>query len=373
MRLKTVCKGLLVVVLLACNMVASPSRLFGQNESVPLNNDIEPVILRPKKIGVFVTGKGGKPVEGVSAKQWRIVEKVPRQNDPKKKDEVAQKVYSAFSGETPLCFVLAIDKSGSVFWNAARARDMKRVIKNFIAAAVRPGKDCALILPFGDIVENHRPFSGDVQWLQAEVDGITGGNSTPLLDVILTALDRVEAEEERFAEPRRFAIILLTDGQDVSPCALKGGDVDVASYRRKRAQVESRLGDSGIPLYALYPNEVQNTHAPLMQCGNAPGLQVTADGALDWLKKYATQSGGTFMDYLNPRQQEKAFTRIAEELRVMHWLVFYPTERVGNESTRQIKVEAVIDQGADRPPNKRYKRDGRYAVRAPKAITFSSK
>lgn len=147
----------------------------------------------------------------------------------------------AFEGDAPLTVTeleterlslsvaVVIDVSGSMQGEAiASARDAAREFVRNLGPA-----DSASVFAFSTAVRQVTPFTGDKAQLAAAIDGLQAAGDTSLFEAAQTAVFALKGVEA----PRK-AIVLLTDGQNVSPSpvtlegslgVVRGGGVPVYS------------------------------------------------------------------------------------------------------------------------------------------------
>jgi len=129
-----------------------------------------------------------------------------------------------------LSVAVVIDVSGSMQGEAiASARDAAREFVQNLGPA-----DSASVFAFSTTVRQVTPFTGDKAQLAAAIDGLQAAGDTSLFEAAQTAVLALNGVEA----PRK-AIVLLTDGQNVSPSPVT---------------LEGSLGvvrDARIPVYSI--------------------------------------------------------------------------------------------------------------------------
>ncbi|MDO8558618.1 MAG: VWA domain-containing protein, partial [bacterium] len=282
------------------------------------------VTIRPLQVGFFVldTENHNAFVDNLPREKFRVSEKVPG------KDWQTPEVKSVFGGEQPLLLAFALDTSDSVF--QSEAGSVKKILQDFVLTAMRPGKDAALLIPFRESVDGRRAFTDNVDTLVGDIKKLSGGGGTALFDALLTAVKRLEEEEEkRGIGEYRKAIILLSDGQENASAIQKerfGGNA-VRAHVAKKDLVEYALLGSDIPVYVLYTNHRDSERTPLMM----RGVWTSPETSGEWLRNIARNSGGTFFPFMGGRERRMAFKRVTEELTHKFWLLFYAADPVKNE------------------------------------------
>ena len=254
------------------------------------------VDVRLVNVFVNVSDATGAPVGGLTRDDFVLAE-----------DGRPQKI-AVFERESemPLSIVLAIDTSGTVH------RDMhleQSAARHFVHALLRPQDELEL-LEFDENVRERVPFTSNVKRIDAGLAQMQMGSATALYNAIYLAADNLAA---RPATPtRRKVIVLITDGGDT----VKGVHYQQALEQalRGEAMVYSLII---VPIMADAGRDTGGEHA---------------------LIQMAQDTGGKYYYVEGPRDLEKSFVKVSEDLRTQYMIGYYPVRRVSDDAFRRITV-----------------------------------
>jgi Ca-activated chloride channel family protein len=152
-------------------------------------------------LSVTVVDRGGRHMPGLTREDFRIWE-----------DAVLQDITHFATQPEPISLSLLIDTSTSM--------DTELPIAQQAAAGLigRLGpQDVAQLVDFDGQTRVLAPFTGDKALLEAALKLMRAGGSTSLYNAIYTSLSELKRHRGQMgAEPRRQAIVLLSDGEDTS-------------------------------------------------------------------------------------------------------------------------------------------------------------
>lgn len=151
-------------------------------------------------LNVSVIGANAEPVEGLSPDQFEVFE-----------DGVRQDVKFFAPGAMALDVAIMIDASSSM---AGSLGIVQAAATRFIQA-LRPG-DRASLMAISNGLRILQPFTGDKAALETAARTMRSAGRTPLYASIYTALHELDRLRRGEVEPRRQALIVLSDGQDTS-------------------------------------------------------------------------------------------------------------------------------------------------------------
>ena len=260
---------------------------------------------------VTVTDTKGKPVRGLTAKDFKLFEDgIERSIDffePVKKE----------TGSRPLSIVFALDVSGSVTREElVRLRD---AIQTFVAK-LADYESYFAVMTFGMEVKTLQSFTNRPDKLEKtfekllrEQDGLST-HAYDAVDYAIRLLKKKSPSSIKQKLPKR-AVILITDGFPVG---------DIVSPKT----VIERANDAETTVYSvLLPSfsRLQRNQKPLLTPLEASGL----------LEK----TGGKAL-YATDKSFEPLFKSLAEEITASYVLAFYPkTEKRENSNFRRVRVE----------------------------------
>lgn len=175
-------------------------------------------------LNVTVVGADALPVEGLTQDQFEVFE-----------DGVAQELKFFAPGEMPLDVVIVLDTSASM----AGAMGLVQSAALRLANALRDG-DRAAIMSISGGLRILQPLTSDRPAAAAAIKATKAGGRTPLYASIYTVLRELEKERRTYQEPRRQAIVVLSDGQDTASGF--GFDELIGNVRRQ-----------AVPIYTIAP------------------------------------------------------------------------------------------------------------------------
>jgi Ca-activated chloride channel family protein len=175
-------------------------------------------------VNVSVVGANAKPLEGLTQDQFEVFE-----------DGVRQDVKFFAPGAMPIDVAVILDASSSM---AGSLGIVQPAAIRFMRA-LRTG-DRASLMAISNGLRILQPFTGDVTALESATRSVSAAGKTPLYASIYAALRELERLRRSETEPRRQALIVLSDGQDTS----SGFDFNelMATVRRM-----------AVPIYAIAP------------------------------------------------------------------------------------------------------------------------
>lgn len=275
-------------------------------------------------IPVSVIDQSGRYVPFLKPKEFHIYE-----------NGIEQEIVEFRAVNTPFHVALLLDTSGSTRF---RLEDIQNAAIKFIEQ-LQP-EDRVMVVSFDSGLHLDCEFTGDREVMRQAIRQTKTGGSTRLYD----AVDVSITEQLNQIEGRK-AIVLFTDG------------VDTAS--RDTAQGSVRLvEEANVVVYPIkYETEDNNPYyggrggtTGGIQIPGWPGARTPTIGSGNeeyryggvYLKKLADASGGRLHNADTLSDVDRAFARIAEELRHQYLLSYYPSNTAEDGSYRSIKVR--VDQ-----------------------------
>jgi VWFA-related protein len=211
----------------------------------------QPLVVR---INVSVVDSQNRPVKGLRPEDVQVLE-----------DGVPQKVTSVELREGPLTYGLLVDNSGSFRDLIDKAIGVGQVIigksdpdaAGFTIRFISSDN----IKVFQDITTNKAALLGSLD------DMFVEGGQSAIGDAIYLAAERLVKFRQSQTVPRRYALFLLTDGDDR------------ASYY-KREQVIDKLHEADVPLFVV-------------GFVKGAGLKTSPGKAAAYIKRLAFETGGS--------------------------------------------------------------------------------
>jgi Ca-activated chloride channel family protein len=219
-------------------------------------------------------------------------------------DGVRQRLSMFIPENLPLSLVLMIDTSASMTQKLPTARVAAR---RFIMTL--RGEDLAEIVQFNDRTTILQEYTADQAQLAAAIDKTEAGGPTALHNALYVALKDL-ARQKKAGELRRWAIVLLSDGEDTASLVT---DEQVLALARQ----------TEIHIYAVSLRSQRERNA--------------FSQAAYLLTSLADDTGGRVYFPNSISELENVYDRIAEELRTQYSLGY-----VSNNSKRDGKWRRIV-------------------------------
>jgi Ca-activated chloride channel family protein len=333
-----------IALLLAftCNISAQSGRATGYSESEPArlinrsllpnrspkpeaaadDSDVVRVTTDLVTIPVRITSRLGKPVTDVQRSEFKIFE-----------NGIEQEIAYFSNDEQPFTVVLVLDMSySSVF----KLEDIQLAARIFVAKLRE--HDRVMVVAFDEKPHILCEPTNDRRILRLAIDGAKIASGTALYDT----LDLIVRERLSGISGRR-SIVLLSDGVDTSSVSADAAAIDkhfasedvivypvqydtfddVQKSRRKDAEIRFDEDDR--------PYVVQ---APPKKGEREQDYSV----AKEFFAKISEETGGRVYRVSSTTNLNDAFSNIANELRKVYSLGYYPSENRQSGATYDIKV-----------------------------------
>ncbi|HEY0081615.1 MAG TPA: VWA domain-containing protein [Pyrinomonadaceae bacterium] len=268
-----------------------------------------PVFTREVQLPITVFDKKEQPVAGLKATDFVIFEDKQPQQIASFRDEAAG---------TPIYVAVLMDTSASA---AAKLRFEKESAKDFLYTVVRVRKDKAAFATFDEDVNLLQDFTDKLDKLDTAVDSVKKpGTSTALYDAVWRMCD----EKMRGVTGRRV-IVVITDGTDTS------------SRARLEEAIEMAQRTETI-IFAISTKSGFSSVVPGVEAGT---VKDDDDKRLDRL---ADATGGKAFFIGDRLELERAFTRVARELRGQYIVTYRPTNKNYDGTYRRIEVKLAAER-----------------------------
>ena len=163
---------------------AGPDRFRSQTELVVLQ--------------VSVVDQHGRFVAGLGVDDFGVFE-----------DGIRQSVTFFVANAAPLDLVLLIDTSSSMFGRMALAQDAAIDL----IRTLKPGDRGAVVL-FSHTIRIAHPLTGDFPRLESAIRGAVPSGATAVYEALYVTLRDLARSRAEPGEPRRQAVVVLSDGED---------------------------------------------------------------------------------------------------------------------------------------------------------------
>ncbi|MBN2369847.1 MAG: VWA domain-containing protein [Vicinamibacteria bacterium] len=244
------------------------------------------------QLNVSVT-QGRQFITGLSRDDFAVFE-----------DGVRQQISLFIPENLPLSLVLMLDTSTSMTEKLATARDAAKRFVNTLRE-----EDLAEVVQFNDRITTLQEYTSDHAALTGAIDRTEAGGPTALHNALYVALKDL-ARQKKSGELRRWAIVLLSDGDDTASLV---SDEQVIELARQ----------TEIHIYAVSLGS------------SRPGKSFTQAAYL--LSTLANDTGGRVYFPNSLSELERVYERIAEELRTQFSLGY-----VSNNARRDGKWRRIV-------------------------------
>ncbi len=246
-------------------------------------------------LAVPVHDREGHPVGGLKAEDFEVLE-----------DGFPQRVAFARSEDAPFNLVLLLDLSGSTLNSRAT---MMRAARNFVDIA-RPIDRVAIHALANTLFYVLQPLTQDHAHaldVIRKLPDLTG--ATPLYDALVLSC----AQESLYRMEDRSAVIVLSDGMDNQLEGRRGGS------RTSFSRLHAAVAEWPILIYPiLLPNQ--------------------RPAARERMEKLAEASSGRLFEASSIENLAPVYALVAEELRSVYALGYYPRNQDFNGGWRRIQV-----------------------------------
>jgi VWFA-related protein len=234
-----------------------------------------------------------------------------------------QQILQFDSSSAPFDLLLLIDLSGST-------RDVVKLIRSaalrFVNAA-RP-TDRIGVITFAGQAAVVSPLTLNRELLRQRISAMdTAAGDTKLYDATNFALSQLQQDTRN---PRRTAIILMSDGLDGSIPGVQG-DGSKLSYQ----ELLSRVREFDGVLYALWLNTEYEALSPLDTQPEA------FDAGYDRTKEMADTGGGFFYEVERLEDLAGAYERVVADLGTVYSLAYRPSDKTRDGKWRTIHVNVA--------------------------------
>jgi VWFA-related protein len=296
----------------------TPPTPSSQQQAPPIPQAQQPLKVQVEMVHLYATVRDdhGAIVPNLSANNFRVFE-----------DGQQQKIaYFAKSANLPLSLAILVDTSGS---QSDLLSAEQIAAKRFLKQVLRKG-DLAMVISFDTDVNLLADFTSSLGILDHAIDSTR--INAPLAPSIIsqgpfpssnkpTGTDFYDAvylasHDKLAGMAGRKAIIALTDAQDYGSHETEDDAIQAAQL----ANVVIHVVLVADPWQYMYQ-------------GGYWGGEVA--------HKMATQTGGVVIRAGNEKQMNKAFDKLAEELRSQYVIGYYPTNTAHDGTFRKIKLETT--------------------------------
>ena len=292
------------VLLLAASLCSSVAAARAQ-ESKKEQSAERPLAVR---LGALVLDAQDRPVNELRAEDFQVVE-----------DGAPQKVTHFERLEGPHAFGLVVDRSGSL------RRDIGNVVE-FGKLVVRgTGAEAAgFVVTFiaSDNIKVAQDTTTDKRAMESALDDIwIEGGQTAINDAVYLAADRLAKFRKAEKLPRRYSLILVTDGEDR------------ASYYDDE-QVYAKLRESGLRVFVigLVQKEYRST---------------TPEKAKRYMRRLASESGGSAYFFKKGDELLSVSGSVLADMNANYLVGYESTNPKRDGSKRKVALSVAAGPGGE--------------------------
>ncbi|HEV7643021.1 MAG TPA: VWA domain-containing protein [Pyrinomonadaceae bacterium] len=270
---------------------AKPS--FAETDQADANSVVSPVS-GVKRVNIRVTDEFGRAVNGLTAKDFTILE-----------NNRETEVLNVRPSVAPFNLVLLLDVSGSV---EDYIDFIRKAARNFLETASE--KDRIAIVTFRDDVKVLTNFTTDRKKLSESLDTFEAGGGTAYYDALAFSL----VDTLKPFQGDRTAIVILSDGDDNR------------SFLPFDALIDG-IGESGALIYPLYvPSELIAASKTASENSSSDPIRTKYLGlttrAEDEGARLARVSGGVYYPIRQLSDLQKAYDDVVRQLRTSYMVTF---------------------------------------------------
>ncbi len=261
------------------------------------------VNVRIVRLPITVLDKKDQPVSGLTASDFAVFE-----------DKQPQQINGFIDEKTgvPVHVAVLLDISGST---AGKLEFAKTAAKDFIYTAVRVRRDQGAFGVFDDDLNLIQDFTDKHDLLDKAIDTVKKpGRNTALWDAVWLMCD-----EKMRGVPGRRVIVVITDGDDTASRATMKEAIEMAQATETTVfAISTKAGLSGV----------------------VPGVDMGTpkDAGDREIDRLAGETGGKAFFIGDRINLERAFSRVAKELRSQYIVTYRPT-REFDDTDRRIEVK----------------------------------
>jgi Ca-activated chloride channel homolog len=259
-------------------------------------------------LNVTVLGANQQHVAGLSADQFQVFE-----------DGVPQTLQFFAPGDLPLDVVILLDTSASMTGSMTL---IQQAASRF-ARALRQ-TDRATVMGISSGLRVLTPMTGDMDAVLEAIRSAKAAGRTPLYASLYTALKELEKIRRGQTEPRRQAVVVLSDGQDTASGF--GFEELLESVRR-----------SGVPIYTIAPRPSKTVKA------QREAIFGESTHTQDFeLRQLAAETGARAFFPVAVHELTGVYEDIANELAHQYSLGYQSTNVDRNGTFRRIALKIAV-------------------------------
>ena len=294
-------------------------------------------------IPLLVSDRSGRYIPQLSKSDFLLYE-----------DGVEQKIASFGTEEVPFSVVLLLDVSPSVSGSITEIQDAAIAFVRQLRQ-----QDRVMVVSFDRNIHYLSDFTSDRRQLEWAIRRASMGGGTSVYDAVYETVDR----KLRNVEGRK-ALILFSDGDDTTSSRASYDDAvnlvsesDVLVYGLRYPGSDGGFGGRGrgnswprttiprLPFPFPFPWPTPRRRGPFTFTGSVPNGSAAVQswprhrgGGGDFMKDITAAGGGPVYDAERISDMSGLANRIAEELRHVYVISYYPTNPLSQGGYRKVRV-----------------------------------
>lgn len=290
--------------------IATPPPLPVEDKDDIIKVDTELV-----NLNVRVVDRNNRAINNLTQADFKVFE-----------DNALQPIEFFSKSEVPTNYSLVIDNSGSLRFQLEKVIEAGKII----IGTNRPNDESSIVrFVSSDKIEIQQDFTSSKPDLFDALDNLyIEGGQTAIIDAVYLAAEKVDSYEKSRNpnDLKRRALILVTDGEDRD------------SYY-KEPQLYQFLHESDVQIFVIgFVNELSKEGGFISK---SPQGKAKA-----FLERLATETGGKVYFPNNLSELTGIAQDIASELRTQYSIGYSPTNKVQDNSFRNLKI--VVAEGANK-------------------------
>ena len=315
-----------------------PGTQMGLAKQTPTTSDDEVIRLESTLVNIplLVSDRSGRYIPKLNRRDFNLYE-----------DGVEQEIATFASEEVAFNVVLLLDMSPSVSGSVEAIQDACIAF----VRQMRP-QDRLMVVAFDRRIRYLTGFTNDPRELEYAIRSTRTGSGTSVYDAVYDAVGRKLRDVEG-----RKALILFSDGEDTTSSSarhddavemVRESDVLVYGLRFPKEDYVSRMIDPTLrnrfpQIPILIPWPVPGRGRGPTDLGTQPTPAPGSQGQRrrekgDFMADVATAGGGPVYDAQDVRDFSRLANQIAEELRHIYAISYYPTNKLSNGGYREVRV-----------------------------------
>jgi Ca-activated chloride channel family protein len=251
--------------------------------------------------------------------QDRLVGDLRREDFQILEDGMPQKISVFEKQEGPHAFGLVVDSSGSLRGEINKVIEFAKMI---VAGTGADSEGFVIRFISSDNIKIMQDVTANKRALASALDDIyVESGQTAINDAVYLAADRLAKYRQTQKSPRRYSLVLVTDGEDR------------ASFYRSE-QVFAKLRESGLRLFVV-------------GLVNATYTKTPPERARDYMNRLAFESGGSAYFVRKGSELQQVARQILYEMSANYLLGYDSTNPKRDGSTRKLQLTVTGGAGGE--------------------------